>query len=294
MFPILVSIGPITLHTISLFILLGMIGGSFLFWRRAHEEHYEDDEVFDVLLSSFFGAVLLGRISYILFHLADFGANALSWIAITIRPGINEIFAILGMCLVLAWQAKKRKWNHFELLDYLPLSLTFFFILLWIGRFFAGSYLGNPTTLAMGVSFPTVFDQRHPVQLYYALGFALLFLILKFFESRYRFFSWYRGNKQSAEAGFLLGVFLIGFGLLRVILGMFHSSDMNILAVPIDSVVYLTVIFAGFLIILLQSGRVQRRKQRRQMQLSKIGSRSRGIFWKRLFRIHRPTPDEIK
>lgn len=284
--------GPLTLHTISVFILIGLIGGAFLFWKRSHEEHYEDDQVFDVLLSAFLGGALIGRLGYIFFHFPDFRFDFISWIAITVRPGINEVFAIIGMAIVLAWQAKKRKWNHFELLDYLPLSLAFFFIVLWIGRFFAGAYIGTQTALPIGVSFPTVFDVRHPVQLYYVVGFFLLFLLLKYFESRYRFFAWYRGNKQSAEAGFLLGVFFIFFGLLRIGLGFLHGADMIIVGIPLDRVVFLTVSMSGFLVILLQSGRFHRRKQKRRLQLGKEGRRSRGIFWKRLFRLRKPTLEE--
>lgn len=255
MFPILFSIGPVTLYTLNFLVFIGLVISVFQYWRRTHGEHYEDDVVFDGILISVLGGVVGARIGYILFHLSEFGLRIFDWLAIFSKPGLNETFGIISGFVLLAWHAKRQKWDHFELLDFASIPLTTFFILLWIGRFFAGSHVGFSTELPIGVSFPSVFDTRHPVQIYITLGFILLFMLLKLFEHRYRFFDWYRANKQSAQAGFLIGFFLVGYGFVMAISTFFKFSEMVVMGVGLDLLVALCLAIAGLMIIYIRSGK---------------------------------------
>lgn len=254
MFPILFKIGPFTMYTFNIFMILACILGAFIFWRKTHFEHYEDDEVFDITLMSILFGIFSARVGFILFHFTDFQFDLLSWISLFQKPGLNEVFGLFGGLWFLGWQAKKKKWDHFEILDFAGLGITFFLSVLWIARFFSGSQIGTSTNLPIGLIFPNTLEKRHPVQLYMGLSFIIAYLILAKLEPRYRFFSWYRGNKQAAQSGLLLGVFLILYGLVNGMWSFLRMPDLRLGSFPVDGVLYLITAISGMALIFFRSG----------------------------------------
>lgn len=254
MFPVLFSLGPIVLYTFNLLLVCAFLGGGFVYWKRAHEEHYEDDEVFDVGVLAALCGLLISRIGFILFHFPDFQLNVLAWISILERPGLQEVFGIVGTLWCIGWLAKRKKWDHYELMEFGAMGATVFLVFMWIARFFAGSQIGTPTQMPWGISFPNTFDARHPLQLYMVAGFTFVYFLLRKIEKKYRFYQWYRGSKQTAQSGFVVGLFLICYGLLNSIFTPFRLTDVKVGFVSIDLIVYVLVFLAGFVVIYLRSG----------------------------------------
>ncbi len=277
MFPTLFQLGAFSLQTINIWLLIGFIGGGFLVWKRAHDEHYEDDQVFDVLLVSTLIGILFARVVYVLFHFTDFGIDFLSWLSFFTRPGFNEFIGVIATLVAARWQLKHRKWDEYEFLDFLSVGCVWFLACLWIGRFFAGSYLGLPTGLPVGMIFPTVYDARHPVQLYFVGILLLQLLILFLLEKRYRFFQWYKGNSQSAQTGFVVGNMIFLTGITYTALRFLQQEPQKfIFSFPIEAIATFLLGCIGLVLLYLRSGigksnkRTVKLKQQRRLFSRKL------------------------
>lgn len=254
MFPILFSLGPVTLYTFNVFLFVGALGGAFLYWKRAHTEHFEDDEVFDILIISTIMAVIFSRVTYILLHLTGIPQDFKGVMGAISRPGFDEL-TVMGVGLFYVWfLSKKRKWDAYEMADFASVSLSFAYVFIWIGRFFSGGFMGQVTALPIGVNFPNVFDKRHPVQLYFALAFFLVYILLLWLEKRYRFFQWYKAGRHTANSGFILALFLIFYGMIHVLFSTLHVEQTVVMGIRLDIFFDFLVMFAGMWILFVRSG----------------------------------------
>ncbi len=254
MFPIIFSFGPFTLFTFNIFLIIGALGAAFLFWRRAHSEHFEDDEVFDVLIVSSVMALIISRIVYIALHLTTLMMDAKGWIEAVAKPGFDEVTALVVGLWYVWFLSKKRKWDAYELVDCAAVAVSFLMIFIWIGRFFAGTFLGDVTSWPVGITFPNVFDKRHPSQLYFALSFFLVYLLLLFLEKRYRFFEWYRAGRHTANSGFVVAVFLCCYGGIHLVLSFVDLQQTVVLGIRLDLFFYIVMVCYGLSLLFLRSG----------------------------------------
>ena len=80
MFPILLSLHPLTIYTIGVFMLIAFLVSGYVFWRKGREEHYQEEELFDAfLLTTLWGAVW-ARIGFVIINFGNFGFAPLKWL----------------------------------------------------------------------------------------------------------------------------------------------------------------------------------------------------------------------
>jgi len=255
MLPVLFSFGPVTIYSFGVFLALAVFITSYLFWRKGKEEHYNENELFDGFsLSVLFGA-FWSRVGFVLLHFDHFGMNVLKWFDIFSSPGGVILVGLVASTVFLYRYAKKQKWNVFQILDFGALAVAGGAAVFWLGSFVAGSGFGNPTSLPWGMTFPGVFDKRHPTQLYAFLIFVLLYFFLSWAENHYRSFQWYRDKKHSAQTGFLFCVFCIVYGVLGIALSFLMSPQFVVLGYPLDIPVRLCVLLYGLILLFRRSGR---------------------------------------
>jgi len=87
----------------------------------------------------------------------------------------------------------------------------------WIGSFLAGSSLGKETSGFWGIRLPSAEMSRQPTQLIACLWVLVTYWLMKKWEKEYRSFKWYQ-KKGEAETGFLLVVYFVSLGCLRIVL----------------------------------------------------------------------------
>jgi prolipoprotein diacylglyceryltransferase len=254
MFPILLSVGPVTISTFAIFFFLSLFFAGFAFWKKAREEHYDEEQIFDVLLQVNLWGFVAGRLGYVLLHLDEFGLNPLAWVSLWDRPGISYVVWVAVASVLLYRRALEEKWDGFEILDFWSLSVSMGQIWLWIGFFLAGSYVGTSTQLPWGVTLPNVFDARHPVQLYAALASVGLYWFLSWVEYHYRTFGWYRGAKKSAETGFLWSVYLIATGVILSGVELLQSGGLEVMGAAVGWWLYPLVAIGGGVLLVARSG----------------------------------------
>ncbi len=271
MFPELFSIGTFSLRTMSILVFLAFFMGAFVLWRKAREEHYPEDQVFDMfLVSSILGAIG-ARLGYIVFNFEQFGFSPLAWIDMISNAGFNGIIGIFFAGVYIYKYAKRKKWDSFEILDFWMISISLMLGLVYLGQFFDGSGVGYPTHLPIGMIFPGLFEPVHPVQLYHAIFFVILYVYLSRVEMQYRNFQWYRSGKKSAQTGFLLSTALMMGGGFFFLLSFLKPASIVVLGTNVDQVISFFLAVMGGLMLYHRSGRPLpfTREKKKQKKMAK-------------------------
>ncbi len=254
MFPTLFQFGPITIQTYLVVVVLAILTMGYSWWQRSQEEHYDDLVFFDGFWQAIFFGLLVSRTVYVVFHFSQFGLDPLTWFDIFSKPGISYLGWVMGASFFMYRFAGKQKWQPFEILDFWVRALSLGAVVAWTGFFIAGVEYGSTTTLPWGWQFPGLFDTRHPSQLYAAAMCLALTLVLNWAEFRYRSFEWYKGAKNVAQPGFVLGaaLFLGGFGM--GILSLFTPHKFQIGSIGLDPFLYPVLALLGMVLILVRAG----------------------------------------
>lgn len=263
MLPTLFAFGPLVIRSLTLLVIVALVGVAFLFWRKAREEHYDEMEIFDVFLASSLAGLVASRIAFIVFRFPQFGFDPLKWLNIFGHPGFNLSIGLVAAALFLFRQAEKRKWDAYEIIDFWVIGTSFGLAAFWLGMLLDGTSFGYATSMPWGVVFPGVFEKHHPVQLYFSAFFFALFGYLSWAEYRYRTFGWYRAGKNTAQTGFLTSIFIAATGLFSLIMLLVRPGQFTIARFSLDLVVYAVMFVGGLVMLFIRSGRSFLPTQRR-------------------------------
>ncbi|MBQ3711837.1 MAG: prolipoprotein diacylglyceryl transferase [Bacteroidales bacterium] len=212
--PVLFHIGSLGIRWYSLLFISGFIIGWYIFrWFFRHEgvpEKLLDPLLYTLLICTIVGA----RLGHCIFYQPDyyFGSWAGFWeIFMPWKGGLashgGAIALLLGMWWFSAKYGKPHGFDFLWIMDRLCITVAFAGCLIRLGNLFNSEIYGDVTSLPWGF----VFDLRgetepkHPTQLYEALSYLVLGLILLWFY-------WKRLDKT--YRGFHFGWFLVGcFGM---------------------------------------------------------------------------------
>ncbi len=255
MFPILFSLGPITLKTFSIFLAAAFLFSSFIFWKRGREEHYKEDQLFDGFLLSVLVGLFAARLGFIILNFSQFGASPLQWLDIISKPGFNGLAGVVIAGLYLYRYAQKNKWDAFEIMDFWATAMALGLGLVYFGMFFDGSGYGYPTGYSWGMVFPQLVEPHHPAQLYLSGFYFILFIYLFWVEYKYRTFEWYRSGRKTAQTGFVLSSFIIMSGLAQVLITFFRPPVLQILTINGDRLIAFAILIVGILLLYVRAGR---------------------------------------
>lgn len=254
MLPRLLAIGPVVVGSFGVMLLIAFALGSFVFWKRAKEEYYDEAEALDLVFVAIFWAVVGGRVVYALMHFQEFGFNIFYWLSFWSRPGLVW-FGFLGSGLVaVVSYSKKKKWNIFKTLDLTVIGASMAHVIVNLGIFLNGGGVGKVTGLPMGVKFPGTFETRHPIGLYGALVWIFVFWFLWWVESRYRRFVWFQRSKGDARPGFLFFTYLIWLGLIGLGLEFLSEGQLVWVGVNFEIVIRMAIVLVGVTGLYLRSG----------------------------------------
>lgn len=253
--PVLFGFGPIKIYSFGLFLVLGVILGMYVCWKKAREYHIEPDVFFDMVFRALVWGVVLGRVAYVIWNFDNFGISPIKWVWLTYYPGIDLWGAVLGAITSLWWSAKNQDLKMSVVGDLMSLGAAFGIACVWIGAFLNGS----PMTISiknLDMYFGAVGNWMFPAHIIFFLAFLLLDAGLWYLEPNYRTFDWYRRGKSSAKTGFLSSIFLIAFGVLGIFGRLFFVERRYFGVFDWDILMSLLSIVFGVWIMLVQSGRL--------------------------------------
>jgi phosphatidylglycerol:prolipoprotein diacylglycerol transferase len=220
--PVAVRLGPLAVHWYGLAYLAGIGCAWLLLGRRAAAGHgpLSREQVGDLVFALALGAVLGGRLGYILFYNPqEYLRDPLSVLAVW-RGGMSFHGGVPGFVTALALQARRTGKGFLVLADFVlpvvPIGLFFG----RLANFINQELWGRASDLPWAVLFPHPAAggiPRHPSQLYEALleGVVLGLLLHLLWLKR-------------SAVGTVAGSFLLGYGIFRGAIEFLREPDAHI------------------------------------------------------------------
>ena len=229
MFPDLFSIGPLTVHTYGLFLVLGITIGLLVALRLSKSQEVSPQAIMDMGFIIILFALLGSRLVYVLMNISYYREHPLDIIKIW-QGGTVFSGGLIAALLVLGWYLRRHHFSFWKIGDLLAPSAAIGQGIGRLGCFMAGCCYGKPTEMKWGVVFTNSNSLAplniplHPTQLYAALSGFIIFIVLLWLHTKKQF------------EGQLLLWFLILHSTSRLLIERFRgdersfilSSDMTI------------------------------------------------------------------
>jgi len=230
------TIGPLGVRWYALAYVLGIVLGWRYALRLVRNEPLwgargapaNSAQVDDLILWITLGVILGGRLGYVIFYNPKMFLEPLSVLRLW-DGGMAFHGGLLGVIAALVWFARANKINLWSLGDLIAACVPIGLFFGRIANFINGELWGRPTDLPWGVIFcnetiratygdcPAGFVTRHPSQLYEAvLEGLVLFFVLRW--------ATHKAGKLE-QPGFVAGLFLIGYGVSRVLMEFVREPD---------------------------------------------------------------------
>lgn len=206
MFPVLFSIGGVSVSSFGVFLALGFLLGIFLIWRLSRAWDLDEERVLDLILLTFIGGLIGARIYFVLENPEYFASVPFNIILINKTPGFSFWGGILGSWLTLFFLAKRLRMNFWQLADIAVVGLLGGLILSDIGCFLGSCSIGILSKSFFAVTMVGFLGKRWPVQAVEAVILCL---------SLFRIWSM---AVHFHERGKIAGLGLIYIGAVKLIL----------------------------------------------------------------------------
>ena len=189
MYPRILDLGTVTIHTYGLFLAAAFIVGIWITGRNSRKAGIDSDAIWNMGLIVLFSALVGSKIFLILTDFSYYRENPSQIFSLsTFR--LNEsiyggLFMALGAAACFVW---KKKIPPLRIADLAAPGIAFGQAISGTGCFFAGCCYGNPTNMPWGIVFSDSYTSQHqgtplhiplhPTQLYEVIGALLIFLFL--------------------------------------------------------------------------------------------------------------------
>jgi len=215
--PIAFELGPLKVHWYGIMYLIGFGAAWWLGRRRAQrpDSGWSEQQIGDLIFYGALGAVLGGRIGYVLFYdLPAYIAEPLRIFKVW-EGGMSFHGGLIGVLVAMLLYSRHIKKGFFEVTDFLAPLVPIGLGAGRIGNFINGELWGKVSDAPWAMVFPTGGPlPRHPSQLYEAfLEGLVLFTILWFFSDKPR--------PRMAVSG----LFLLCYGMFRFIAEFVRVPD---------------------------------------------------------------------
>lgn len=217
--PIAISVGPISIHwyAISYLVGIGLVWFILRYRSQKNDLGWTDDDLSDIVFYSVLGVLLGGRIGYMFFYgLDNLIQDPLSALKIW-QGGMSFHGGLLGVLAGVALFARKRGVRFFEVTDFIAPGIPLALGCGRIGNFINAELPGRMSDVPWALIYPGEEFGRHPSSLYQAtLEGPVLFALL-----------WLYSMKPKPVMA-VSGMFLIGYGSLRIFSELFREPDAHL------------------------------------------------------------------
>jgi len=229
--PTLFSIGSFQLRFYSLMYLVAFAVSYLIFAYRIKRKEISitTETVQDYLVWAMIGLVVGARFGYALFYNFSYYSshpleiivpfdfsNGIRFVGLS---GMSYHGGLIGVILSTLLFCRKYKINPWQFGDWICAAAPLGYMFGRFGNFINGELWGRVTTVPWGMYFPLDATQslRHPSQLYEAL-----------FEGLFLFIVLWLIRKRNPFDGFMIGLYIFGYGLVRFIIEFFREPDAHL------------------------------------------------------------------
>ena len=211
MFPVLFSIGNLSVSSFGVFLTLGFLLGIFLVWRLCRAWDLDEEKILDITLVTFIGGLIGARLYFVFILEPVYFWHHPAEIFAVWRGGMAIHGGIIGGILGVWFAAKKLRVRDvwFWLDAAAPVLALGQAIGRW-GNYFNQEVYGKLTSLPWGIPIKGQIEYFHPAFLYESMLDLILALILwKLFR---------RSNKLGSQSGQVVAIYLVGYGVIRFLM----------------------------------------------------------------------------
>jgi phosphatidylglycerol:prolipoprotein diacylglycerol transferase len=174
MFPYL-HIGPLTLPTPGLIIILGLWLGLSFSERYSSRHGIEANTLYNLVFTALFAGLISARLVYVLRFSASFLADPIS----ILLPNLNTLDPIAGIAgglLAALIFSNRENLAFWQLTDALTPALAVLAVTIPLANFASGEAYGSVSRLPWAIDLWGA--KRHPVQLYELFGSLLILIVI--------------------------------------------------------------------------------------------------------------------
>lgn len=215
--PIAVGIGPLSIHWYGLLFATAFIAGMGLMGRMFVREGRTRDDLDSLLGFVVVGALVGARLGHcLLYDPAYYLSNPIDILKIW-EGGLASHGGVAGILVAVWAYARSSRYPFLWLLDRIAVPAALGGAFIRIGNFMNSEIVGMPTIVPWAVIFARVDDlPRHPVQLYEAAAYLMIFAVL---------YSAWRAPGVRSRQGLLAGNFLVLVFAARLVLEFFKTPQ---------------------------------------------------------------------
>jgi len=228
MYPKLLDLGPITIHTYGLLLAVAFIAGIWLASRNAKKAGLDPDSIWNMGLIIIFAALVGAKLMLFISDYSYYLQNTREIFSLSTLRSTGVFYGGLLLALAAAaWYLRRTGLPGWNIADYTAPGIALGHSIGRLGCFSAGCCYGKPTDLPWGLTFTSQYAYEnvgvplnmplHPTQLYESLGTMLLFLYLMFRLSRKHF------------TGQIILEYLILYAALRFFIEFFRDDERGFL-----------------------------------------------------------------
>lgn len=226
--PVAFHIGTWPVYWYGLMYMVGFVGGWAVLSLRARDPKFgfTQDQVSDVVFYAALGAIIGGRLGYMLFYDTHAWLNQ-PWLLLeTWKGGMSFHGGLLGVLVGMWLLMRKFHKSFLAITDFVAPAIPIGLGAGRIGNFINGELWGRITDVPWGMVFPHVDNMpRHPSQLYeFLLEGVVLFVVLWLYSAKKR------------PLGAVSGLFALGYGVFRCFIECFREPDAPIGFIAFDRV----------------------------------------------------------
>jgi len=221
MYPDLIKIGPLTVHTYGALIAIGFIVGLLIAMREGRRNGIDSQKIMDMGLLLIISGVVGSRITYILMNFSQYSTNPLNMFKLW-EGGLVFSGGLLAAIISLFFYLRHHKLDFWRIGDIWAPALAVGQAMGRIGCFMAGCCYGKESHGFCSVVFT---DPKsiaplniplYPTQLFDSLGNFIIFAILMILSARKKF------------QGQVFLWFLIMHSTARLVIEKFRGDDRGI------------------------------------------------------------------
>ena len=227
--PVLIDFGFVQIRWYSIAYIAGIILGwlyAIKIINKTENNTYnytpiKREDFNDLIILLVLGIVLGGRLGYVIFYnFTHYSQNFLDIFKVW-QGGMSFHGGLLGVIISIIIFSKKRNLDFFIFSDIVACAAPIGLFLGRVANFINGELYGKISNLPWAIIFPHAGNiARHPSQIYEAfLEGVVLFIIINFLAIK---------KKLLFKKGYISGIFLILYSVLRAFSEIFREPDKNI------------------------------------------------------------------
>jgi len=224
MYPKILDVGPLTIHTYGLLLALAFIAGIWLASRNAAKSGLNPDSIWNLGLIIIFSALVGAKLLLFISDSSYYMENPREIFSLsTLRSSGVYYGGLLLALLASAWYMHKAKLPSWRVADITAPGIALGQSIGRLGCLSAGCCYGKPTSMPWGITFTNTYSYDnvgvplnvalHPTQIYESLGTFLLFVFLM----------WRLGRKHFT--GQIILEYLMLYAGLRFLIEFFRDDE---------------------------------------------------------------------